>query len=81
MIFPHYILKLYNPVHLVAMNPSIRNNLNYRKMAALVALGQDSHILTLTGLSLDIRRLVGISHMVLVLCFFGKKKAKQYIRL
>jgi hypothetical protein len=50
-------------------------------MAALVAIEQDSHILTLTGLSLDIMRLVGISHTVLVQLIFGKNKSKQFIRL
>ena len=61
--------------------PSIRVDLNYRKMAALVAIEQDSRILTLTSLSLDIMRLVGISRTVLVLFIFGKKKLKHCIRL
>ena len=52
--------------------PSIRVDLNYRKMAAWVALEQDSRILTLTSPSLDIIQLVGISHTVLVLFIFGK---------
>ena len=42
-------------------------------MAALEAIEQDSRILTQTSLSLDIMRLVGISHTVLVLFNFGKK--------
>ena len=47
------------------MPPSIRNDLNFGKMAALVGIEQDSHILTLTGLSPDIMRLVGISYQEL----------------
>jgi hypothetical protein len=59
----------------------ICSDLNYRKMAALVAIEQDSHILTLTGLSLDIMRLVGISHTVLVPYIFGKNISKHCITL
>jgi hypothetical protein len=54
--------------------PSIRNDLNYGKMAALVVIEQDSHILTLTGVSLDIMQLVEISHTVLVPCNFEREK-------
>ena len=53
---------------LLIVPPSIRINLNYRNMAALVAIQQDSHILTLTGLSLGIMRLVQIYHAALVQC-------------
>ena len=54
--------------------PSIRVDLSYRKMEALVAIEQDSRILTLTSLSLDMMQLAGIPRTVLVLFIFGKKK-------
>ena len=66
---------------LLTMPPSIRIYLNYGQMAALVAIDQDSHILTLTGLSLGIMRLVQISHTVLVPCLFDKKKSTHCIWL
>ena len=57
------------------MLPSIRTYLNYGQMAALVVIERDSRILTLTGLSLGIMRLVEISHTVLVQRLSVKKES------
>ena len=57
------------------MLPSIRTYLNYGQMAALVVIERDSHILTLTGLSLGIMRLVEIPPTVLVQRLSVKKES------
>ena len=57
------------------MLPSIRTYLNYGQMAALVVIERDSRILTLTGLSLGIMRLVEIPHTVLVQRLSVKKES------
>ena len=57
------------------MLPSIRTYLNYGQMAGLVVIERDSRILTLTGLSLGIMRLVEISHTVLVQRLSVKKES------
>jgi hypothetical protein len=62
--------------HLPIVPPSIRMNLNYRAMAALVGIQQGSDILTLTSLSLCAKRPVRAVNTVLVLCLFHTKKPK-----
>ena len=62
---------------LLTVPPSIRIVLNHRKMAALLAIQRDSHILTLTGLSLGTMRLLRVFYTVLVWCLFDRKKWKQ----
>ena len=65
--------------HLLMVPHSIRMNLNYRVMAAVVAMQPGSHILTLISLSLYAMRPVRAVNTVLVLCIFHTKKQKQWI--
>ena len=67
--------------HLLMGPPSIRIDLNYRAMAALVVIQQGSHILTQNSMSLCAMRPVRAVNTVLVCYLFHTKKPKDWIWL
>ena len=65
--------------HLLMVPPSIRMNVNFRAVAALVAIQRGSHILTLTSLSLCAMRLVRAVITVLVSCLLTQEHQNNVV--